>query len=234
MVIIMPNLTYHLAPDLVNFDIVWHKPDLKWPAHNQSERLRDVQDSYFFVSGSPSFVIPLWGGGINRDRKEVLISVGYRVIKFRGRHRSWRLVHHHRVGVMTKNEVWVGLGAASGNSSMEAILRCGVPRTLNKIWYKTYKLKSGGAAAYQELSVKNGKGDKESVSTGVFISHKVPLCLIEVPSMFTRPSMTSRYMGAKELGQAYNQPEQEMAIMNNYSTRSSALPFLTSIPEKFP
>ena len=39
-------------------------------------------------------------------------------------------------------------------------------------------------------------------------------------------------MGAKELGQAYEQPDQLMSRMNNYSTRPSALPFLTSIPEK--
>ena len=39
-------------------------------------------------------------------------------------------------------------------------------------------------------------------------------------------------MGVKELGQAYNQHEQVMARIKNYATRPSALPFLTSIPEK--
>ena len=41
-------------------------------------------------------------------------------------------------------------------------------------------------------------------------------------------------MCAKELGQEYYQPEQVMEITNNYSTRPSALPFLTYIPEKLP
>ena len=41
-----------------------------------------------------------------------------------------------------------------------------------------------------------------------------------------------REMGAKELGQAYNQPVQIMVRIKNYSTRPSALPFLIHIPEK--
>ena len=41
-------------------------------------------------------------------------------------------------------------------------------------------------------------------------------------------------MGDKELGQAYNQPEQVMSRMNNYATRPISLPFLTSIPAKIP
>ena len=32
-VIITPNLTSHLAPDLVKFGIIRHMPDLKWPGH---------------------------------------------------------------------------------------------------------------------------------------------------------------------------------------------------------
>ena len=42
------------------------------------------------------------------------------------------------------------------------------------------------------------------------------------------------YLGAKKLGQAHGQTEQVIARMNNYSTRPSALPFLTYIPEKIP
>ena len=41
-------------------------------------------------------------------------------------------------------------------------------------------------------------------------------------------------MGAKELGQAYDQPEQVITRMNNYDTRPSEIPFLTSIPAKKP
>ena len=41
-----------------------------------------------------------------------------------------------------------------------------------------------------------------------------------------------RELGAKELGKAYNQPEQVMAIMDNYSTRPNAITFLTYIPAK--
>ena len=52
--------------------------------------------------------------------------------------------------------------------------------------------------------------------------------------MFTRSRRTRRDLGAEELGQAYNQPEQVMSRMNNYSNRPSALPFLASIPSKIP
>ena len=67
--------------------------------------------------------------------------------------------------------------------------------------------------------------DKESVSIGEFLTHKYPLCFIEVSSMFTSFIRTRRYLGAKYLRQAYDQPEQLMARMNNYSTRPSLLPF---------
>ena len=42
---------------------------------------------------------------------------------------------------------------------MEAILSCVVPRKLKNVWYTASKLKTGVAAAFQELSVKDGKGD---------------------------------------------------------------------------
>ena len=70
------------------------------------------------------------GGGINIDRTELLMYMGYRVRKIRGRHGSWRLVHHHRVGAVDIAAVWLGLGEALGNPSMEDILSCVVPRTL--------------------------------------------------------------------------------------------------------
>ena len=70
----------------------------EWLLPNQVRRLRNLQDSCFFVSGSPSFVRHLWVGGINRGRTAVLMSVGSRVRNFRGRHGSCRLVHCHRVG----------------------------------------------------------------------------------------------------------------------------------------
>ena len=89
---------------------------------------------FFFVSGSPSF-LQLWGGGIisDRYRASVLMSVGYRVRNLRGRHRYWQLVHHHRVGGVTNVELWVGIAADFGNQSIEAILSCRFPRTLNTI-----------------------------------------------------------------------------------------------------
>ena len=43
-----------------------------------------------------------------------------------------------------------------------------------------------------------------------------------------------REMGVKELGQAYEQHEQVMERMNNYTTRPSALSVLTTIPSKTP
>ena len=52
--------------------------------------------------------------------------------------------------------------------------------------------------------------------------------------MFTRLSRKMRDLGVKELGQAYDQPEQVMKRMNNYATRKIALPFLISIPAKIP
>ena len=146
----------------------------EWLPPNQARRLSNLQDSWFFMSGSPSFSRQLWGGGINRDRTSVLMFVESRVRKFRGRHGSCQLVHHHRVGRETTPSVWVGLGSAFGNPSMEAILSCGVPATLNKIWDKTSKLKTRGEVSSEEISVKDGKRDKESVSTGVLLPHKYP------------------------------------------------------------
>ena len=61
------------------------------------------------------------------------MSVRSRVRKFRGRQDSWKLVHNHRMGVVTTSAVWVGTGVAFENLSMEVMLRCRVKRTLNKI-----------------------------------------------------------------------------------------------------
>ena len=186
----------------------------------------------FFVSGSPSFVRQLWGGGINRDMTEVFMSVVSRVRNFRGRHGYWRLVHQHRVEGVTTVATWVGIGASFGNPSMEAILSYGVPRTLKTVWDTTSKLKTRGEAASQEISVKDKNRDKESMYTGGFFSHKETLCFTEGMSVFTRSRQTRRELGAKELGQTYVQTEQVMERMKNYATRPSALPLLTYIPEK--
>ena len=51
--------------------------------------------------------------------------------------------------------------------------------------------------------------------------------------MFTRSRRTRRELGAKDLGQAYDQPEQVMERMNNYAIRPRALPFLY-ISQKHP
>ena len=117
---------------------------------------------------------------------------------------------------------------------MESILSCRVPRTLNKIWDTTSKLKTRGEDDSQELSVKDGKRENEIISTGEFLPQKDPLCFIEGPSVFTRSRQTRREIGAKELGQAYNQTEQVMTIMKNYSIRPSALLCLTSILANIP
>ena len=130
------------------------------------------------MSDSTSFSRQLWGGVNNRDRLVLLMSVGYRIRNFRGIHGSWRLGHHNRVEGVTTSAAWLGLWAAFGGPSMEAVLSCGVPRTLNKVWDTTSKLKTRGEAASQELYVKDGKRDKESVFTGGFIPHKDPLCFI--------------------------------------------------------
>ena len=61
---------------------------------------------------------------------------------------------------MTTAGACVGIGEAFGNLSMEAILSCGVPRTLNKIWETTSKLNAIGEAASKELSVENVNMDK--------------------------------------------------------------------------
>ena len=80
--------------------------------------------------------------------------------------------------------------------------------------------------------MKDVKRDKESVSTGGFLPHKEPLCFIEVPSVFTKSRRTRMDLGAKELGKAYDQPEQVITRMKNHTTRTSVLPFLTYIPAK--
>ena len=61
---------------------------------------------------------------------------------------------------MTNTAEWVRLGEAFGNPSTEAIASCGIPRALSTIWDTKSKLKTGGAATSQELSVKYVKGDK--------------------------------------------------------------------------
>ena len=52
--------------------------------------------------------------------------------------------------------------------------------------------------------------------------------------MFTIFNRTMRDLGVNELGQTYNQPEQVMTRMNNYTTRPSALSVLTTTPETIP
>ena len=111
----------------------------------------------------------------------MLIYVGSRARNFRGIHVSWILVHNHRVGGENTAAAWVGIGSTFGNPSTEAILSYGFTGTLDTIWYITSKLKTVGVATSQELLVKYIKGDKERVSTGEFIPHKDPLCLIEGP-----------------------------------------------------
>ena len=114
---------------------------------------------------------------------------------------------------MTTTEAWLGIGAAFGNPHMEAILSCGVPRKLKNIWDKTSKLNTGGAASFQEISVKGRKRDKEIVSSGGLLPHKDPLYLIEGLSVFTISRHTMRDLDIKELGKVYDQPKQEMEII---------------------
>ena len=70
----------------------------EWLPPNQARRLNNLQDSCFFGLWKSSFVRNLWGGGINRYRTSVLMSVGSRVRNFTRRNGSWRLMHHHWVG----------------------------------------------------------------------------------------------------------------------------------------
>ena len=118
-------------------------------------------------------------GGINRDRMFVLISIGSRVRNFRRRNWSWHLLFHHRVGGATTTAAWVGLGAAFGKPYMETIMSRRVPRTLDKVWDTTSKPKTRGEATSQELPVKGGNRNNESLSTGGFLPHKDPSCFIE-------------------------------------------------------
>ena len=67
------------------------------------------------MSVIPSFIRQLRGGGINRARTAVLMSVGYIVINLSGIHGSLKLVHNHRMGGVTISAAWVGLGMAFGN-----------------------------------------------------------------------------------------------------------------------
>ena len=113
-------------------------------------------------------------------------------------------MHHHRLGGVNTAAVWVGIGASFGNPHMESILICRVTSTLNKILDTKSKLKTGGEAPSQELSVKEGNREKESVSIGGLIPHKYPLCFIEGTSVFTISRRTRRDLDDKELGQSYN------------------------------
>ena len=140
---------------------------------------------------------------------------GSRVRELRVINGPCRLVHHNRLGGVTTGSAWLGLGVNFGNPHMETILICGVRITPNTIWDSAAKLKTGGVADYQELSKKDGRGDKESVSTGGFLPHKYLFSSIERPSVFTRTRQTRRNLGTKELGKAYDQPDQVMERMKN-------------------
>ena len=107
----------------------------------------------------------------------MFISVECRVRNFRGIPGSWKIVHYHRVGGVTTAAVWVELGTAFGDPSMEAILSYGVPRTLYTIWYTTYKLKTVESSVSQKISVEVRKRDKESMSAGGFIYKQVPIVI---------------------------------------------------------
>ena len=61
---------------------------------------------------NPSFAKKIWGGGTNKYRTEVCMYGGFRVSKFRVRHSSWRIVHHHRMGVVDTAAAWVRLEMA--------------------------------------------------------------------------------------------------------------------------
>ena len=85
---------------------------------NQVRRIINLQDSWVFLLVSPIFVRQLWGGSINRDRMKVLMSARSRVRNFRGKHGSWRILYHHRMGGVATTTEWVRLGVAFGNPSM--------------------------------------------------------------------------------------------------------------------
>ena len=125
------------------------------------------------------------GEEVSTYRTEVLMYVESRDRNFRGRHRLCKLFNQHRVGGVTTAAAWFGIGASFENPYMEAILICGVLRKLNTIWDTTYKQSIAGAAAYQDLTGKHGKGDKESFSTGGFLPLKDLFCLIEGTSVLT-------------------------------------------------
>ena len=101
----------------------------EWLPPNQARRLSNLQHSSFWGLEVQVFPDSYGELGINRYSMAVLMSVAYRVRNFKGRHGYWRLVHHHRVGVVTIAAAWVGLGAAFGNLYMEAILSCIFLRT---------------------------------------------------------------------------------------------------------
>ena len=123
-----------------------------------SEEAHQFTIYLFFVSVNPIIVRQLCGGGINKYSIEVLMHGGYRVGYLRGRHVSWLLVHHHRVGGVTTTEAWVGLGVDFENPSIESILSCVVPSNLNTIWDSMSNLKTGGISAPQGLSMKDRRG----------------------------------------------------------------------------
>ena len=69
--IVLPSLGYQVLQIHVHvrFSKVLQGGTLsgtEWLPPNEVRRLRNLQDSWVFVSGSPSYVSHLWGGGINR------------------------------------------------------------------------------------------------------------------------------------------------------------------------
>ena len=107
------------------------------------------------------FFRQVWGGGINKDRMTVFMSGGSRIRNFRGRHKFWKLVHHHRVRGITTASSWVGLGVGFGNPSMGDMLSCRVPITLKKIGIHRLNLRQEGYLPPRNSMQRTGGGTRK-------------------------------------------------------------------------
>ena len=164
----------------------------------------------------------------------MLVSLRYSIKNFRGIHGSWQLVHYHRMGGGDyrcrvggyRGLLWepIYVGHTELRSSEEVKHNFG----------HNVKTKYKRVIHFPGNLFEGRKEGKLNHAHRIISTSQVPIFLIEGPSVLTISRRTRRELGEKYLGQSYDQPEQVMSRMNNYSTRPSELPFLTSIPEKIP
>ena len=159
----------------------------EWILPNQLGKVVYLQDTWVFVAFKAVFFRQVWIVVFNTARTAMFMYGGLRDRDFVILHRFWIHVHHHRVGGVTTSASWVVLGVDLGNPSIEDILRCGFPRTLNTIWFSASNLKASGLnPPKRSLSKVRVIYNKYIILSGEILHFEYPPCEIMGLSIFFR------------------------------------------------